>query len=108
LYPHHVGHYVGLDVHDTASISRGRKLLSGTAITIGILNSLLTLEPGLYVPNSDRYPEKYRGIGIRIEDNIIIGGSKTPGNAPIVLTAEAPKEVEDVEGAVNGVLTEYQ
>ncbi|KAF8924911.1 hypothetical protein BGZ47_003609, partial [Haplosporangium gracile] len=83
LYPHHVGHYLGMDVHDTGDISRSRPLKEGMVITI---------EPGLYIPRDAAYPEKYQGIGIRIEDNVVIG--KT---VPYVLSVTAPKEVVDIE-----------
>ncbi|KAG0045961.1 hypothetical protein BGZ83_008835 [Gryganskiella cystojenkinii] len=83
LYPHHVGHYLGMDVHDTGDISRSRPLKEGMVITI---------EPGLYIPRDPAYPEKYQGIGIRIEDNVVIG--KT---VPTVLSVTAPKEIVDIE-----------
>ncbi|KAF9932149.1 hypothetical protein FBU30_008836 [Linnemannia zychae] len=83
LYPHHVGHYLGMDVHDTGDISRSRPLKEGMVITI---------EPGLYIPRDSAYPEKYRGIGIRIEDNVVIG--KT---VPHILSVTAPKEIVDIE-----------
>ncbi|KAF9125724.1 hypothetical protein BG015_004833, partial [Linnemannia schmuckeri] len=83
LYPHHVGHYLGMDVHDTGDISRSRPLKEGMVITI---------EPGLYIPRDAAYPEKYQGIGIRIEDNVVIG--KT---VPYVLSVTAPKEIVDIE-----------
>src|SRR5690349_8383916 len=109
LYPHHVGHYLGMDVHDTYSICRSRKLQSNMVVTIepgradlafmmlDRVHVILILEPssGLYVPDSTRYPEGYRGIGIRIEDDVVIG-SKDSGWSPIVLTAEAPKEMVDI------------
>lgn len=50
------------------------------------------LEPGLYIPRDAAYPEKYQGIGIRIEDNVVIG--KT---VPHVLSVTAPKEIVDIE-----------
>ncbi|KAI9206845.1 peptidase M24, structural domain-containing protein [Polychytrium aggregatum] len=83
LYPHHISHWIGLDVHDIGTVSRGKKLEAGMTVTI---------EPGLYIPDSPRYPPEYRGIGIRIEDDVLVG-TKTP----IVLTAEAPKEIVDIE-----------
>ena len=50
---------------------------------------LLTLVPsGIYVTDSDRWPERFRGIGIRIEDSVCVGDEH-----PIVLTPEAVKEV---------------
>ncbi|KAJ1549753.1 hypothetical protein HK405_002428, partial [Cladochytrium tenue] len=88
LYPHHVSHYLGLDVHDTPSIPRNRKLKKGMVVTV---------EPGLYVPNSSQFPAEFRGIGIRIEDDVVVGESM-----PTVLSAEAPKEVVDIEAACEG------
>lgn len=83
LFPHHVGHYVGLDVHDTPGYPRSTRLREGHCITI---------EPGIYVPEDDRFPAAFRGLGIRIEDSVCVGEK-----APIVLTAEAVKEIDDVE-----------
>ncbi|PKY05952.1 hypothetical protein P168DRAFT_289357 [Aspergillus campestris IBT 28561] len=83
LFPHHLGHYVGLDVHDCPGYSRSYSLKAGQCITI---------EPGVYVPDSDRWPERFRGIGIRIEDSVCVGDE-----SPIVLTTEAVKEVDDIE-----------
>ncbi|ORX92277.1 hypothetical protein K493DRAFT_325361 [Basidiobolus meristosporus CBS 931.73] len=83
LYPHHVGHYLGLDLHDTFDMTRSRKLKSGMVVTI---------EPGLYVPYDDKFPKEYQGIGIRIEDNVLVGKED-----PIILSVTAPKEVEDIE-----------
>ncbi|GAQ03228.1 intermediate cleaving peptidase 55 [Aspergillus lentulus] len=83
LFPHHLGHYIGLDVHDCSGYPRSQNLKAGQCITI---------EPGIYVPDSDRWPEKFRGIGIRIEDSVCVGDDN-----PIVLTTEAVKEVDDIE-----------
>ncbi|KKK23694.1 metallopeptidase family M24 [Aspergillus rambellii] len=83
LFPHHLGHYIGLDVHDCPGYSRGYDLKAGQCITV---------EPGIYVPDDDRWPEKFRGIGIRIEDSLCVGDDN-----PIVLTTEAVKEVDDIE-----------
>ena len=49
---------------------------------------MLTILSGVYVPDSDRWPERFRGIGIRIEDSVCVGDE-----SPIVLTTEAVKEV---------------
>ena len=91
LYPHHVGHWIGLDLHDTETVSRNTKLKPGMTLTV---------EPGLYIPNEPQYPEDFRGIGIRIEDDVAVG--KTIAEGPLVLTAEAPKEVEDIEAVMSG------
>ncbi|KAI9472434.1 MAG: peptidase M24, structural domain-containing protein [Benjaminiella poitrasii] len=83
LYPHHVGHYLGLDVHDLHDLDRSRKLKE---------NMVITIEPGLYVPYDNKFPKQYQGIGIRIEDNVVI-----KRDVPYVLTAPAPKEIADIE-----------
>ncbi|XP_020627391.1 probable Xaa-Pro aminopeptidase 3 isoform X2 [Orbicella faveolata] len=87
--PHSVGHYLGMDTHDTHLVSKGLGLHPGMVITV---------EPGIYISeNNKNVPERYRGIGIRIEDDVLI-----TGNGPDVLTAECPKEVEDIERLMNG------
>lgn len=53
---------------------------------------VVTIEPGLYIPYDDRYPRKYQGTAIRIEDNVVVGEEE-----PYVLTATAPKEIVDIE-----------
>lgn len=83
LYPHHVSHYLGLDVHDTPSISRSAPLREGMVVTV---------EPGIYIPKSVMYPTEFQGIGIRIEDDVHISQK-----GPVVLSVEAPKEVADIE-----------
>lgn len=89
-YPHGVSHYIGLDVHDTGLYQVGgeaRKLEPGTAFTI---------EPGLYIPADDKdAPEELRGIGIRIEDDVVITTTGCEN-----LTSEAPKEVSELEALV--------
>lgn len=82
--PHHVGHYLGMDVHDTSTSSRKSKLQP---------NMVITIEPGIYIGKKDfSVSPKYRGIGIRIEDNILITDS-----APVNLSAACPKTVEEIE-----------
>lgn len=83
LFPHHVGHYVGLDVHDCPGYGRAVPLKKGHCVTV---------EPGVYVPDDDRWPEHFRGMGIRIEDSVYVDD-----NGPLVLTTEAVKEVVDIE-----------
>lgn len=86
LYPHHVGHFLGLDVHDTATSSKYHPLREGMVITV---------EPGIYVPFDNRFPKRYQGIGIRVEDDVLL----TPEGAE-VLTSEAPKTVREIEEAM--------
>ncbi|KAG5917881.1 hypothetical protein E4U42_007085 [Claviceps africana] len=83
LFPHHVGHYIGLDVHDCPGYSRRERLRRGHCVTI---------EPGVYVPRHDRWPAPFRGMGIRIEDSVCVDE-----NSPFTLTTEAVKEVDDIE-----------
>ncbi|KAM9326846.1 xaa-Pro aminopeptidase 3 [Gastrophryne carolinensis] len=81
--PHHVGHYLGMDVHDTPDASRSLSLQPGMVITI---------EPGIYIPENDSdVPERYRGLGIRIEDDVII-----TEQSPVILSAECPKEIYEI------------
>lgn len=83
LFPHHVGHYVGLDVHDCPGYPRTGLLRAGQCVTV---------EPGIYVPDDERFPAHFRGMGIRIEDSVCVGESN-----PLILTTEAVKEVVDIE-----------
>ncbi|KAH8684700.1 peptidase M24, structural domain-containing protein, partial [Tricladium varicosporioides] len=83
LFPHHVGHYIGLDVHDCPGYSRTTILKTGHCVTV---------EPGIYVPNHERWPKQFRGIGIRIEDSVCV-----QEDSPLILTTEAVKEVVDIE-----------
>jgi intermediate cleaving peptidase 55 len=83
LYPHHVGHYIGLDVHDCPGYSRRETLQRGHCVTI---------EPGIYVPDDDRWPAHFRGMGVRIEDSVCVDD-----DSPYVLTTEAVKEINDIE-----------
>ena len=53
---------------------------------------VLTVEPGIYVPDDDTVPAQFRGIGIRIEDDVLV---TRDGNE--VLTAAAPKQIDDIQ-----------
>ncbi|KAK3381516.1 peptidase M24, structural domain-containing protein [Podospora didyma] len=83
LFPHHVGHYVGLDVHDVPGYSRSVALRAGHCVTV---------EPGIYVPDDERWPKHFRGMAIRIEDSVCV-----EDDSPLNLTVEAVKEVVDIE-----------
>ncbi|XP_055050607.1 xaa-Pro aminopeptidase 3 isoform X1 [Misgurnus anguillicaudatus] len=83
--PHHVGHYLGMDVHDTPELSRSQPLQPGMVITI---------EPGLYISeNESSSPERFRGLGVRIEDDVVIRDQ----GGPLILSAHTPKTIADVE-----------
>ena len=67
-FPHGIGHWLGIDVHDPAPYYDD----AGEEIPLEA-GMVLTVEPGLYLPEGDAdVPEKYRGIGIRIEDDILV------------------------------------
>ncbi len=87
FYMHRAGHWLGMDVHDVGDYKVGgewRVLEEGM---------VLTIEPGIYVsPDDLDVDEKWRGIGIRIEDDVVITAK---GNK--VLTAKVPKKVDEIE-----------
>ena len=89
-YMHGLGHWLGLDVHDVGDYGNERD----RPLEIGMV---LTLEPGLYIPKSADVPEQYKGIGIRIEDNLLITeyGNKN-------LTSGVPKEIDEIEALMAG------
>ena len=85
-YPHSIGHWLGMDTHDVHTISALRPFAAGT---------VLTIEPGLYLPrNVPEIPNAYRGIGIRLEDDIVV---RQGGREPEVLSDKVPIAPEEVE-----------
>lgn len=85
-FMHGLGHYLGLDVHDV-----GIYKVQGNDNPLEP-NVVITVEPGLYISEDAKVPSQYRGIGIRIEDDIVI----TP-SGHTVLTAAVPKEIAAIE-----------
>lgn len=85
---HGTSHHLGLDVHDCA---RARaELYRGGTLREGMI---ITVEPGVYFKQGDLLvPEEYRGIGVRIEDDVLI----TDGD-PVNLSASLPREADAVE-----------
>jgi Xaa-Pro aminopeptidase len=87
FYMHKTGHWIGLDVHDVGEYKLGgasRLLEPGMVFTV---------EPGLYIaPGTPGVPAKYQGIGIRIEDDILMTKA-----GPDNLTAGVPKSVDALE-----------
>jgi len=90
-YMHRTGHWLGMDVHDVGDYKvedEWRELEAGM---------VLTIEPGLYIsPNATEVDEKWRGIGIRIEDDVLV--TKTGHE---VLTDRVPKEIADIEALMS-------
>lgn len=87
FYMHGTGHWLGMDVHDVGSYKKGedwRQYEEGMVITV---------EPGLYIaPDDETVDEKWRGIGIRIEDDVV-----ATSKGPRVLTANVVKDIADIE-----------
>ncbi len=92
-YYHGIGHFMGLDVHDVGPYYDA----SGEA-TVLQPGMVLTIEPGLYCFDAD-VPSAYEGIGIRIEDNVVLTESGCR-----VLTSEVPKEISEIETFRQSVL----
>jgi len=92
FYMHNTSHWLGLDVHDVGLYKHGgepRKLEPGMAFTV---------EPGIYVADSNQEVDpRFRGIGIRIEDDVVI----TPDGHEN-LNAAAPKHPDELEALVSG------
>ena len=78
-YPHGVSHHIGLDVHDPGS----RDLME---------NMVITVEPGIYIPENSNTDPKWWNIGVRIEDDILITNS-----GPINLSIDAPRRSDEIE-----------
>lgn len=93
FFPHGTSHFLGLDVHDVGDYRKKGK----RSMRILEPGMVITVEPGIYIPPAPDVPEKYWNIGIRIEDDVLI----TSGE-PLVLSAEAPKEIVDIEGIMGG------
>ena len=93
-FMHGSGHMLGLDVHDVGGGRQGddkpeRSFEPGM---------VLTVEPGLYFGSwrtDVEIPERYAGIGVRIEDNVLI-----TSDGPVVLTSSCPKTIDEIEALV--------
>ncbi|MGV8924331.1 MAG: Xaa-Pro aminopeptidase [Ewingella sp.] len=86
FFMHGLSHWLGMDVHDVGhygSVDRSRTLEPGM---------VLTVEPGLYIAPDADVPEAYRGIGIRIEDDILITATGIE-----IFTGDVVKEADDIE-----------
>ena len=94
FYMHRTGHWMGLDVHDVGDykIDGQWRVLERGMVT--------TVEPGIYIRADDKtVPKKWRGIGVRIEDDVLVTNS-----AYEVITEGVPKTIEEVEELVGSAL----
>ncbi|MEM6604441.1 MAG: Xaa-Pro aminopeptidase [Pseudomonadota bacterium] len=90
-YPHRVGHWLGLDVHD---VGEYRLADAWRILECGMV---LTIEPGIYIPIDDEtVPAPWRGMGVRIEDNVAI-----TANGYDLLTSGLPRSTQEVEAWMN-------
>jgi Xaa-Pro aminopeptidase len=86
FFMHKTGHWLGMDVHDVGTYKQQgqwRRFKAGM---------VLTVEPGLYIPDEPDVPSEYRGIGVRIEDDVLI-----TAQGPEVLTQGLPRTVDAIE-----------
>ncbi|WP_041250001.1 aminopeptidase P N-terminal domain-containing protein [Christiangramia forsetii] len=79
-FPHGTSHHIGLDVHDLNTRGSYQS------------NMVITVEPGIYIPEGSDCDEKWWGIAVRIEDDILI-----TENGPVNLSAEAPRKAQEIE-----------
>ena len=87
FYMHGLGHMLGIDVHDVGAYYYGKE---SRALEAGVV---MTVEPGVYIaPDTKDVPEKYLGIGVRIEDDVLC-----TNDVPRVLTSKVPKDPQEIE-----------
>ncbi len=86
FFMHKTGHWLGMDVHDVGDYKVGDewRLLEPGMVT--------TVEPGIYVPASRKIPARWRGIGVRIEDDVAV-----TNKGPDVLSKNLPREPDAIE-----------
>ena len=92
FYMHRIGHWLGMDVHDVGDykIDQKWRLLEPGMV--------LTVEPGLYIPvDCKTVDEKWRGIGIRIEDDLLV---TEQGHE--ILTSGVPRTIPEIEALMQG------
>jgi Xaa-Pro aminopeptidase len=79
-YPHGLGHHIGLDVHDRGTYDKLKK------------DMVITIEPGIYIPEGSNCDKKWWSIAVRIEDDLLI-----TENGYELLSRFAPRKIEDIE-----------
>jgi Xaa-Pro aminopeptidase len=96
FYMHRAGHWLGMDVHDVGDYKVGgewRVLEPGMAMTV---------EPGIYIaPDNDKVAKKWRGIGVRIEDDVVVTKKGCE-----ILTGGVPKSVAEIEALMAAARSE--
>ncbi|HET7275796.1 MAG TPA: aminopeptidase P N-terminal domain-containing protein [Longimicrobiaceae bacterium] len=93
-YPHRTSHWLGLNVHDVGMYREG-----GESVLLEP-GMVLTVEPGLYIPaDAEDIDKEYLGIGIRIEDDVVV-----TADGHEILTRGVPVAVDEIEALVGSVL----
>ncbi len=97
-YPHGIGHFMGLDVHDPMRY----KDSTGAELAL-LIDDVITIEPGLYLPIDDpAVPEAFRGMGVRIEDDIWV-----QKEGYINMSQAIAKTLDEVEEACQKSVYDY-
>jgi len=92
FYMHQTSHWLGLDVHDVGAYQAG-----GEPVRL-VPGMVLTVEPGVYIPvGSDGVPAEFQGVGIRVEDDVLVTASGRE-----ILTRGVPVAADDIERLVSG------
>ena len=92
FFMHRTGHWLGIDVHDVGDYK------IGDAWRVLEPGMVMTVEPGIYIPAGSRgVPKRFYNIGVRIEDDVVVTKSGVE-----VLTAAAPKDVDEIEALMAG------
>ena len=90
FYMHKIGHWLGLDVHDAGDYMEGEEYMKFKP------GMITTIEPGIYISSSMDVDDKWKGIGIRIEDDILV---TIDGNEN--LTKKVPSDPEEIESLMS-------
>ena len=90
FYMHKIGHWLGMDVHDVGNYKKDGKWVSFKP------GMVMTIEPGIYILDTLDVDDKWKGIGVRIEDDVLVTESGFE-----IITPDAPRTVEDIESLMH-------
>ena len=90
FYMHKIGHWLGLDVHDAGDYMEGNEFMKFKP------GMITTIEPGIYISSSSNVEDKWKGIGVRIEDDILV---TKDGNEN--LTKKVPSDPNEIESLMS-------
>ena len=90
FFPHGLGHMLGLDVHDAGDYTEGDEFMTFKP------GMITTIEPGIYISSKMDVDDKWKGIGVRIEDDILV---TKDGNEN--LTKKVPSDPNEIESLMS-------